>query len=143
MMFPKPPKKKKGILNGLKNKVWKNFSIYIRLRDASDGSGVCFCISCSKPHHWKDMDAGHYIPREWTKIWLHEMNVNAQCRHCNFFQKGNIQGYRLGILRKWGKNTDLILESQKGKKKIHSWELEALNEVFLKRISQLKKEKGL
>ena len=143
MMLPKPIKKKKGILNGLKNKVWKNFSIYIRLRDAADGSGVCFCISCSKPHHWTDIDAGHYIPREWTKIWLHEMNVNAQCRSCNFFQKGNIQGYRLGLLKKWGKNTDLILESQKGKKKLHSWELEELNEVYLKRISQLKKEKGL
>jgi len=56
-------------------------------------------------------------------------------------KKGNVQGYRLGILKKWGKNTDLILESQKGKKKLHRWELEALNEIYLKKDLTIEKKK--
>lgn len=143
MMISKPLKKKKGHQNGLKNKVWKNFSVYVRLRDAADGTGLCSCISCGRWHHWKDMDAGHYIPREWTTIWLHEMNVNAQCRFCNYYQKGNVQNYRIGLINKYGKNDILLLECQKGKRKWNSYQFDFLNTKFLERISRLKRQKGL
>jgi hypothetical protein len=56
-----------------------------------------------------------------------ELNCNAQCRHCNRFQEGNIQDYRKGLILKIGEQKVLLLEAQKNiTNKISNLELELL-----------------
>ena len=44
------------------DKLWKWFSIYIRLRD-SDENGYGKCFTCGKIIFWKKGDCGHGIGR--------------------------------------------------------------------------------
>ena len=136
--------KKKGVKKiNWKVKYWNKFSIYIRMRDALPESGLCFCISCGKPEHWKNTDAGHYINRQFTSIIYNELNVHAQCRSCNRFQEGNQAEYRKNIVKKYGENAVLTLEAAKGKKKYHTFELEALYTICMNDIKRIKQEKGI
>lgn len=60
----------------------KFFSIYIRRRNA-DSSGMVTCVVCGNLYHWKDVDAGHFIPRRFLATRWDETNVNVECRHDN------------------------------------------------------------
>ena len=63
---------------GLKDKLWKLFSQYIRLRDA-EWNGNAPCISCGKVIFWKDLDAGHFIAKNCGNFFYFlEDNVHAQ-----------------------------------------------------------------
>lgn len=60
-----------------------------------------------------------------------ELNCNAQCRHCNRFQEGNIQDYRKGMIQKIGEAKVLLLEAQKNlTNKITNFELEILTKHY-------------
>lgn len=99
----KKPKKK--TTKQLKKQLWTVFSQYIRLRD----KGVC--ISCGKKDNWRNMDAGHYIPKSngsaGMSTYFDTANVNCQCTRCNRFLHGNLSQYALALKKKHG---DSILE---------------------------------
>jgi len=79
----------------IKEKLWKTFSEYIRLRDA-DERGYAKCISCPNTLHYKLADAGHFIPKSHgTWFYFNEDNVHLQCRNCNRYGS-NDTGYRYG-----------------------------------------------
>ena len=101
--------KKAGANN--KNNLDKEFSLFIRQRDAKDG--IIYCISCGKPVSWKKSDCGHYINRAVMATRYDEINCNAQCRHCNRFREGNMSGYRKGLIKKWGESQVDLLEIKK------------------------------
>ena len=42
-----------------------------------------------------------------------EKNVNGQCIYCNMFLAGNIQGYQIGLIKKYGKEVLQHLEIKK------------------------------
>lgn len=46
------------------------------------------CFTCGSRHHWKDMDAGHYIGREWYGTRFDLKNLRPQCTQCNSFHEG-------------------------------------------------------
>lgn len=74
----------------------------------------------------------------------HEMNCNAQCRKCNRFMEGNMQGYRQGLVTKYGEQKVLMLESMKGKTcKYDDFELIELTKYYKALGDKLSKEKGL
>lgn len=81
----------------------KTFSLFIRQRDANNG--VIKCISCGKLVPWKESDCGHYINRKHMSTRYDEQNCNAQCRSCNRFDEGNMEGYRKGLIEKYGEGT--------------------------------------
>lgn len=85
-------------------KLDKIFSEYIRIRD-SDEYGFIRCISCGRRVHWKEADAGHYIPRSHKSTRWNEKNVNTQCRQCNRYENGNLEAYRIGLIKKYGFGT--------------------------------------
>lgn len=71
-------------------------------------------------------------------------NCNAQCRSCNRFDEGNIQGYRRGLITKYGEPTVLLLESMKNQvNKITDFEYKAMIDYYKKEIKRLKQEKQL
>jgi hypothetical protein len=100
----KKPKQVKPKTNKQLDKIlWKWFSLYVRLRD-SDDNGYAQCITCGRTHHYKEMDAGHFISRRHLTTKFDPRNVNAQCVSCNKFNAGEQYKYSLAIDRKFGKN---------------------------------------
>ena len=104
------------------------FSLFIRTRDAQPYEGRYFrCISCGRILPIEQADCGHYCNRSHMSLRFSELNCNAQCRHCNRFQEGNIQDYRKGLIKKIGEPRLLLLEAQKNvTNKITNFELELL-----------------
>lgn len=102
---------KRKTVKQLDKKLWKIFSRYIRCRDANK-DGIAQCISCGKPMQvwypngkWNQQcHAGHFYNRgsSYRAIKYDEKNVNAQCCHCNTFNEGNKQGYKRGLIKKYG-----------------------------------------
>lgn len=126
-----------------KAKLDKVFSLYIRLRDAMP-SGYFKCISCGQIKPFEQADCGHYINRQHMATRFDEMNCNAQCRKCNRFDEGNIQGYRRGLVAKYGEQKILLLESKKNNtKKLSEFEYKELIKYYTLLVKKLKADKGL
>ena len=104
------------------------FSVFIRTRDSQAYEGRAFrCISCNRILPIIQADCGHYVNRSHMSLRFSEQNCNAQCRHCNRFQEGNIQDYRKGLINKIGETKVLLLEAQKNvTNKVTNFELELL-----------------
>ena len=119
------------------------FSEFIRIRD-SDANGVIRCISCGKIVTWKESDCGHYINRKHNSTRYDEKNCNAQCRSCNRFDEGNIQGYRKGLIVKYGEYAVNILEMKKYNTcKMGQMEINALGSEYKLKLKALKFQRGL
>lgn len=86
-----------------KSGVWKLASEYNRRKDCDDdGYGVC--CSCGKQIHWKEGDAGHFIPKARGKaVYFIPTNIHLQCAGCNRFdvERSKI-GYTLYMIRRYG-----------------------------------------
>lgn len=125
----------------LKAKLDRYFSQYIRLRDANK-DGYIRCISCGKLVFWKEADAGHYINRAHMSTRYDELNVHAQCRHCNRFREGNMLGYTRSLIRKYGQDVLDKLQIKKNQtSKISDFEAEKLIEYYKQQIKKLKEVK--
>jgi hypothetical protein len=95
--------KKQISLPNLLKKTQTVFNKFIRERDKDNG-----CISCGGPI----TDAGHYLSQgHHSALRFNEVNVNGQCRKCNCFLHGNLIKYRSGLIKKYGENKVLWLES--------------------------------
>ena len=123
----------------LKKKLWKIFSEYIRTRDLKDG-----CISCGKRvASIKEAHAGHYYSRgacPQPPMFFDEMNVNLQCVRCNAFLEGNKQGYRAGLVKKYGEQIIQRLELKKTLKTQiwKNFEYQAMIALYTTKLKQLK-----
>jgi 5-methylcytosine-specific restriction endonuclease McrA len=135
---------RKPTIKTLKRKLWETFSVYIRLRD-SDGKGYCRCISCGEVKPYKEMDAGHFIPKSrGLSIYFYEDNVHAQCRQCNTFQHGNLYKYGKALEGKIGDKA--IKEIEKLSKTIRKFtlaEYQGLIDYYKDQIDVLKTIKML
>lgn len=127
----------------VKAKADREFSRYIRLRDM-DEHGMFRCISCGRKLPICQADCGHYINRQHMSLRYSEINCNAQCRACNRFDEGNIQGYRRGLIEKYGEEKVILLEAMKySMNKLSDVELGLLAKEFKKKTSELCKIKGV
>lgn len=115
-----------------KDAAWAAFSKYIRLRDAvltTGSTDYCKCFTCGTVHHIKEMDAGHWIPRNRLATFMHEQNVHGQCHSCNRFRGGKPQEYAVHLESLYGEGIlqDLTRAASASiKVKAHEWrELEA------------------
>ena len=120
----------------LKAKLDKVFSEYIRKRDTRNG--VFKCISCGRILPYEQADCGHYINRKHMTTRFDEMNCNAQCRSCNRFDEGNIQGYRRGLVTLYGEQQVTLLEAKKHNlRKYSDFEYEVLIKHYKEEIKKL------
>lgn len=110
-------------LPNLLKKAQKVFNAWIRERDKNMG-----CISCGAPV----TEAGHYFSQgHHSALRFNEMNTNGQCTRCNCFLHGNLLKYRNGMVKKYGEEKLLLLESQARKpKKWSRFELEQIIEHY-------------
>lgn len=68
-----------------------------------------------------------------------ELNCNFQCRACNRFDEGNIQGYRRGLIKKIGLEKVEMLEAMKYQtNKLSVFDLNAIADYYKKEAKKLK-----
>ena len=127
-----------------KEKLDRVFSQYIRLRDMIGNTRTFQCVSCGRIKPISQADCGHYINRQHMATRYSELNCNAQCRSCNRFDEGNMQGYRKHLVWKHGENQVLLLESKKYEvRKYTEFEYKALIAHYQKEVKRILDEKGL
>lgn len=127
---------------GSKAKLDRVFSRYIRLRDVIGETGMFRCISCGALKPIEQADCGHYINRQHMATRFSEVNCNAQCRSCNRFDEGNMQGYRRGLVAKYGEQRVAMMEAMKHEvRKYSEFEYRALTEHYKREVLRLEGEK--
>lgn len=119
----------------LRKKMVRVFNEFIRLRDKN-----LACISCgvSRVDH-----AGHYWPTSicpQPSMRFHEQNVNGQCVKCNTFLEGNRIHYKIGLIKKYGKQIvdDLDIVRSLRQSSWSGWEYKTMIKVYQDKIKELK-----
>lgn len=116
----------------LKNKLWRIFSEYTRIKN-SDSKGYIRCITCNDLYFYKDpkgrMQSGHYIPKKYCPaLYFEESNVNPQCSYCNSVGEGMQYFHAMYIINKYGqKELDKI---HKKMNEYRKWRKENLTKPF-------------
>lgn len=128
----------------LTEKLDRVFSQYIRLK-YSDSRGMCECISCGKHQHWKEIQNGHYMSRRYFSTRWSEDNCRPQCVACNIFNQGNIQAYRVALIKQIGEQRVNLIEARARQEtfKYGEFELNAMIKHYTKEVERITKEKGI
>jgi hypothetical protein len=96
----------------VKKKLDDIFSLFIRQRKA-DANGFVKCYTCPTTKHWKEMQNGHYIPRQHMATRYLIINNNPQCKNCNENLRGNLEVYREKLIAEHGLTEVEALEKMK------------------------------
>jgi hypothetical protein len=92
----------------LRDKAWKEFSIYVR-RGAADWRGFTRCFTCPKYAPWQEFDSGHF---KHGVMDFNPKNINPQCTGCNRFWHGRLDAYATALVKKYG--PDILDELDRG-----------------------------
>lgn len=107
-------------VSAMRKKLKILFSQYIRRRDWHLG-----CISCGNPPgdpaYWQ---AGHFFDTAvcYASLDFHEKNINGQCHDCNNFAGGNKDGYKAGLILRYGPDVIDELEAVKLSRELWGFE---------------------
>ena len=100
----------KKTISKLKKELDKWFSLYIRLRDATD-EGMAQCFTCGKVSHYKSgMQNGHFQSRKHLATRWDEENCQVQCVGCNMFKAGEQYKFSVALDGKYGEGKAEELE---------------------------------
>lgn len=112
-------------ITAFRNQVKTIFQKYIRLRDKD-----LPCISCGKLD-CADWAGGHYFPAGvYSGLIFDERNVHKQCNsYCNMFKGGNLINYREGLIKRFGLEYVLQLESEADQKRVYKYTREELESI--------------
>ena len=125
------------------DKLWKEFSLFIRLRD-SDADGFGNCITCKKKAYYKESHAGHFISRRHKATKFDEKNVHLQCVACNTYNAGRQYEYSIELDRRYGKGTaEELLQKSNSLKKFTKGEIDELTKEYKEKVKQLKSKKNI
>lgn len=90
-------KYKKYTVPQLIKKADLKFHAFIRNRD--EGLG---CICCAGKNY-SEIQAGHfYSAGNYPGLRYNELNVHGQAKTCNYYKSGNLNEYRLNLIKKIG-----------------------------------------
>ena len=134
----------KKTISKLKKELDKWFSLYIRLRDATD-EGMVQCCTCNKVGHYKSgMQCGHFQSRRHHSTRWNEENCQVQCIGCNCFKQGEQFRFSTYIDSKYGEGTAEYLEGlARIIKKFDRIDYEEQISYYKSIVDKLKKEKGI
>jgi hypothetical protein len=91
-------------ISKLKKELDKWFSLYIRLRNATD-LGITECYTCGKQDFYKKLQCGHFQSRRHTATRWNEKNCQVQCVKCNMFNQGEQWKFGEKLDADYGKET--------------------------------------
>ena len=131
-------------ISKLKKELDKWFSLYIRLRDATD-EGLCQCFTCGKVAHYKSgMQNGHFQSRRHHATRWNEQNCEVQCVKCNMFKQGEQWKFGIRLDAKYGLGTAQDLEFlAKQITKVNRSDYEENISYYKDAVEKLKNEKGI
>tara|TARA_R110000824_G_scaffold114536_1_gene265169 strand:+ start:248 stop:655 length:408 start_codon:yes stop_codon:yes gene_type:complete len=131
-------------ISKLKKELDKWFSLYIRLRDATD-EGLVQCFTCNKVSHYKSgMQNGHFQSRKHLATRWDEENCQVQCVGCNMFKSGEQYKFAINLDAKYGEGTAEELERIARKTvKSSSWWYDGEIGYYKELVEKLKKDKGI
>ena len=125
----------------IKEKLWKYFSLYIRLRD-TDNKGMWKCISCWREYHYKTLQCWHFIPRYYHIRTYDEKINNANCYWCNCMKSWNYIEYEYWMIKKyWKKEVERLKNWRNELKNRKEYELEEMIEIYKNKSDELLKTK--
>ena len=130
-------------ISKLKKELDKWFSLYIRLRDATD-MGVVQCFTCGKIAHYKSgMQCGHFQSRRFMATRYDERN-QIQCVKCNMFEQGEQFKFGLNLDAKYGLGTaeELQLKARQTFKMSRS-DYEEQITYYKSFVNKIKQEKNI
>tara|TARA_R100000005_G_C4870373_1_gene127174 strand:+ start:47 stop:466 length:420 start_codon:yes stop_codon:yes gene_type:complete len=132
-------------ISKLKKELDKWFSLYIRLREATN-EGIVQCFTCNKIAHYKKggMQCGHFQSRRHHATRWHEWNCQVQCVKCNMYEQGSQWKFGLNLNAKYGEGTSNELQFlAQTTVKITRTEYEENIRYYKTLVNNLKKEKGI
>lgn len=118
----KKPKVKKVSLSKLMKKADAVFSQFIRLRD----NGKCY--TCGLQKSYKEMQNGHFVPRQYKSLRYDEINCHCQCYACNMLYNGQPSAYAKRLEEDYGFGTVARLESRR--KEVCLWREAEYNSII-------------
>lgn len=130
-------------ISKLKKELDKWFSLYIRLRDATD-EGLVQCFTSGRVYHYKEIHAGHFISRRCLATRWCEINVQPQSAKDNLFGQGEQYRFGLNLDAKYGEGTaeELELKSRQTVK-LSRVDYEDKISYYKDAVKNLKIEKGI
>lgn len=139
MKTAKKIRPKRISFSALEKKLDKEFSDYVRRKDADEG-GTVSCISCKALAFWRDTDCGHFVKRQHRATRWDERNVSSQCRRCNHFMGGRQDDFAAAIIKEYGQEVFEELMQLKYQTKKHSRaEIEEMIEKYKSLNAELDK----
>jgi len=131
-------------ISKLKKELDKWFSLFIRLRDATD-EGLCQCFTCGRVKYYKSgMQNGHFQSRNFLATRFHEENCQAQCVGCNMFKQGEQYKFALALDAKYGEGTAEELDFlSRIIVKFTRTDYEDKIRYYKSAVEKLKKQKGI
>ena len=142
-MSRKPSKGGRGTKSSAVDKADRQFSRFIRLRDAIPG-GAFKCISCGKLKRIEQADCGHFYSRKHMATRFDELNAHAECRACNRFSADHLIKYQENLIRLIGEEEFGRLNIRaKGIKQWSETDLKELAKYYKALADKLSKEKGI
>lgn len=93
-------KKTKGV-SYYKHKLDSIFSQFIRMRNA-DAEGITNCYTCGVRKHYKELQCGHFAPRQYLSLRYDEINCQTQCYACNMLYNGQPSAFASNLRRDFG-----------------------------------------
>lgn len=134
-----------------KEKAWKAFSYFIRIRDSLATTGTiewCVCITCnvrgdSEPKPFGHIQAGHGVGGRRNAVLFHEEIVNGQCDHCNSNgARGGLAGdygnYAIALIKRYGLEHTEALQRLKTAHKDYSYQdLVDIEEEYKNKVKEL------
>ena len=131
-------------ISKLKKELDTIFSLYIRLRDATN-EGLVQCFTCDKVNHYKSgMQNGHFQSRRHHSTRWNETNCQVQCVKCNLYEQGEQFKFGLALDSKYGEGSAEELEFlARTILKVSRIDYEEKISYYKELVDKLKKEKGI
>tara|TARA_R110001583_G_scaffold34203_2_gene115113 strand:+ start:184 stop:591 length:408 start_codon:yes stop_codon:yes gene_type:complete len=131
-------------ISKLKKELDTIFSVFIRLRDATD-EGSVQCFTCSRISHYKSgMQNGHFQSRRHHSTRWNELNCQVQCVKCNMYEQGEQFRFGIALDGKYGDGTAEELEFlSRTIMKVSRIDYEEKISYYKDAVEKLKKEKGI
>ncbi|MBC8786542.1 recombination protein NinG [Pseudomonas fluorescens] len=117
----------------------KSFNEFIRVRDQLAGHP---CISSGRPLDWAGnaVDAGHYRSvGAAPHLRFDERNCHAQSKQDNRYLSGNAIDYRIGLIKRIGRDAVEQLEADQSVRKYTIEDLKAITAEYREKTRELKR----
>ena len=130
-------------ISKLKKELDKDFSLFIRLRDADDLGNV-ICFTSGRTYHYKNIHAGHFMSRKCLATRFCEINVQPQSAADNLFGQGKQYQFGKELDLKYGEGTaERLQQKSKQIEKFSRIDYEEKISYYKSCVDKLKKEKGI